>query len=88
MIGRMARSNPDHLAAWLAFSGAIAVALIAAMTAQWRLHVTNKAEKGRLDTRLAVDSAQHLDRLEHERKLKVLKSFARCSTTLQQRSRI
>jgi hypothetical protein len=55
---------PDHTAAWLAFVGALLVAIIAAGTAQWRQAVALKAERERLD-----------DQLRHDRELKDLEEL-------------
>jgi len=41
----MLAEHTDHLAAWLTFSGVIIVALIAAITAQWRLRVQLRHER-------------------------------------------
>lgn len=43
------KEAPDHTAAWLAFIGAMAVALLAAATAQWRLRVQLRHEREMAD---------------------------------------
>jgi hypothetical protein len=48
-------SSVDHLPAWLAFIGALAVALIAAGTSQWRQRADLRAQDRRLDRRLRHD---------------------------------
>jgi hypothetical protein len=48
----------DDLAAWLAFSGALLVALIAAATAQWRLRAQLAAERERLAVSLAAEASR------------------------------
>jgi hypothetical protein len=69
------QAPPDHLAAWLTITGAIAVALIAAGTAQWRLRKTITAEKERLDAQLEAERVRHAERLVHERMLKDLEEL-------------
>jgi hypothetical protein len=75
MIAHYVRTAADHLPAWLAFVGAIVVAVVAAATAQWRLHVSNKADKARLDAQLAAEGVRHAERLAHERTLKDLEEL-------------
>lgn len=50
--------HADHLASWLAFSGALLVALIAAATAQWRLRAQLAAERERLTVSLAAEASR------------------------------
>ena len=68
---RLAQQPSDHLAVWLAFSGAIIVALIAAATAQWRLTAQLRAEDQRQQDRLSFERGE-TDRSELRRILDTL----------------
>lgn len=51
--------RPDHTAAWLTFIGALAVALIAAGTAQWRLRTQLRHDRGLSDLQDLREVLQH-----------------------------
>jgi hypothetical protein len=59
----------DHLPAWLAFSGAAIVALIAAVTAERRLNKQLKAEGERLGKQLEAEQERLESQLAHDRQL-------------------
>jgi hypothetical protein len=54
----VAQHATNNTAAWIALAGVIVVALIAAVTAQWRLHVQLDREDKRLSMQLSHDRAQ------------------------------
>ena len=63
------REPADHTAAWLAFVGAVLVALIAAGTAQWRLRRQLSDEAKRLKDQLDEESGRLTRQLEHDRQM-------------------
>jgi hypothetical protein len=75
VILAQAQQAADHTPAWLAFAGALAVAIIAAMTAHLRQRAELTAERDRLDDQLAAERDRHAERLEHERSLNDLEEL-------------